>query len=148
MTVETLNKTTSRKNVGAADNNRAEVRDIIRSAEDLGEGAYIITDRAGNKIYVNTVKGITGLVVNVMGNIDISWYENGATSSKANGYVYTPLYIIDTKGKMASCLYGTHSLVAMLAHTDAYDYLDEQGVTPICNHKDNCSWNNRSDKLS
>lgn len=152
MIMETINKSTSRKNKGAAENNRCEVREMVAEAQDLGNGAYVITDRADNKIYVDTVRGLTGLLVPVKdtaGNttMDIKWYEDGTTSSKSNGYVYTPLVVNDTKGKLTTCLYGTHSLVAMLAHTAEYDAIDAEGKTPICNHKNNKSWGNSSDNL-
>ena len=95
MTMGTLNKSTSRKNVGAAENNRNEVRDMVTNAQYLGDGAYVVTDRADNRIYVDTVRGLTGLLVPVRGadgtsKLDIKWYEDGTTSSKSNGYVYTP----------------------------------------------------------
>ena len=88
MTMETLNKSTSRKNKGAAENNRCEVRDMVANAQDLGNGAYVITDRADNKIYVDTVRGLTGLLVPVrdmVGNttLEVKWYEDGSTSSKS-----------------------------------------------------------------
>ena len=152
MVMETINKSTSRKNKGAAENNRCEVREMVAEAQDLGNGAYVITDRADNKIYVDTVRGLTGLLVpvrDIVGGttVDIKWYEDGSTSSKSNGYVYTPIVVIDTKGKLSTTLYGTHSLVAMLAHTEEYDVIDAEGKTPICNHKNNKSWDNSSDNL-
>lgn len=152
MTMETLNKSTSRKNKGAAENNRCEVREIVREAQDLGNGAYVITDRADNRIYVDTVRGLTGLLVPVrdtVGNtkVDIKWYEDGTTSSKSNGYVYTPIVVRDTKGKLSTTLYGTHSLVCMLADTAGYDALDSEGKTPICNHMRNKSWENNAKLL-
>ena len=79
--------------------------------------------------------------------MDIRWYENGSTSSKNNGYVYTPIMVKDTKGKLSTTLYGTHSLVCMLANTDEYDVIDCDDKTPICNHKNNKSWDNRACNL-
>ena len=148
----TLNKSTSRKNKGAAENNRCEVREMVADAQDLGNDAYVITDRADNKIYVDTVRGLTGLIVPVRSmtgetNMDIRWYENGSTSSKNNGYVYTPIMVKDTKGKLSTTLYGTHSLVCMLADTEGYDIIDCDDKTPICNHKNNKSWDNRACNL-
>ena len=150
--LDTLNKSTSRKNRGAADNNRCEVRDMVSEAQDLGSGIYVITDRNNNRIYVDTVKGLTGLIV-IVNNMDgttamhVRWYEDGTTSSKSNGYVYTPLVVVDTKGKLSTTLYGTHSLVCMLADPDGYDAIDSNNKTPICNHKNNKSWDNRAENL-
>jgi len=147
MTTATLNKSTSRKNVGAAENNRNEVREMVANAKRYADGICIIVDRADNKIYVDTQKGLTAqlvLVVDEAGNksIDYKWYEDGSTSSKSNGYVYTPIVVQDTKGKLSTTLYGTHSLVAMLAHTAEYDAIDAEDKTPICNHMRNKSWEN------
>lgn len=152
MTMETINKSTSRKNKGAAENNRCEVREMVTDAQDLGSGCYVVTDRADNRIYVDTVRGLTGLLVpvrDIVGNttIDVKWYEDGSTSSKSNGYVYTPIVVRDTKGKLSTTLYGTHSLVCMLADTDGYDAIDTNDKTPICNHKNNKSWDNRAENL-
>ena len=152
MIMEILNKSTSRKNKGAAENNRCEVREMVAQAQDLGDGAYVITDRADNKIYVDTVRGLTGLLVPVKytadnTTMDIKWYKDGSTSSKSNGYVYTPLVVNNTKGKLSTTLYGTHSLVCMLADTDGYDALDSEDKTPICNHRNNCPWDNREENL-
>ena len=152
MKAENLNKQTSRKNNGAAENNRCEVREMVADAQDLGNGAYVITDRADNRIYVDIVRGLTGLIVPVRSmtgktNMDIRWYENGSTSSKNNGYVYTPIMVKDTEGKISTTLYGTHSLVCMLADTDGYDVIDCDDKTPICNHKNNKSWDNRACNL-
>lgn len=152
MIMENINKSTSRKNKGAAENNRCEVRDMVGKAINLGNGAYILTDRAGNKIYVDTVRGLTGQLVpvrNIAGetSINIRWYEDGSTSSKSNGYVYTPIVVNGTNGEKTTALYATHSLVCMLADTAGYDAIEAQGKTPICNHKDNKSWNNAASNL-
>lgn len=152
MKAENLNKQTSRKNKGAAENNRTEVRELVELASRYADGICVITDRGGNKIYVDTVRGLTGLLVPVRdtaGNtkVDIKWYEDGTTSSKNNGYVYTPIVIKDIKGKISTILYGTHSLVCMLADTAGYDAIDSDDKTPICNHKNNKSWDNRACNL-
>lgn len=152
MTMETINKSTSRKNKGAAENNRCEVREMVTEAQNLGNGNYIITDRIGNEIYVDTVRGIAGLYVTVSDKAggtkpDIKWYEDGSTSSKSNGYVYTPIVVRNPRGRLSTTLYGTHSLVCMLADTDGYDAVDISGKTPICNHKNNCPWDNRACNL-
>lgn len=152
MKAENLNKQTSRKNKGAAENNRTEVRELVGLASRYADGICVITDRGGNKIYVDTVRGLTGLLVPVRdtaGNtkVDIKWYEDGTTSSKNNGYVYTPIVIKDIKGKLSTTLYGTHSLICMLADTAGYDAIDSDDKTPICNHKNNKSWDNRACNL-
>lgn len=143
-------KKIGRKAIGAAENNRNEVRRMVEQAQDLGDGVYILTDRGGNRIYVDTVRGLTGLVVPVKDingkiNISIKWY--GTESSKNNGYVYTPIMAMDVNGKLSTIIYGTHSLIAMLADTAGYDALDSEGKTPICNHKNNKSWDNRAENL-
>ena len=153
MTMETLNKSTSRKNKGAAENNRCEVREIIEGAKRYADGICVFKDRADNVIYADTQKGITAQIVKVINpetgleEFKYKWYEDGSTSSKSNGYVYTPIVVRDTKGKLSTTLYGTHSLVCMLADPDGYDAIDMDGKNPICNHKNNKSWDNRAENL-
>lgn len=142
----------NRKAVGAAENNRNEVRDIIKDAIEVSEGNYLIIDRAGNKLMVNTITGVSGKVVeeyNVNGFIFNSCidYESGKNSKKSNGYVYTPIVVYNTEGKLATTLYGTHSLVAMLSHTDKYDMMVAEDKSPVTNHKNNIPWDNRESNL-
>ena len=134
---------TSRKNTGAAENNREQIREIVETKQDLGSGKFILTDKAGNKILVDTVRGLTGLLI----NDNIRWYEDGTTSSKSNGYVYTDIAIIDTDGNLKTIAYGTHALIAMVAFTDSYDMIADNDKTPICNHRNNCHWDNRAENL-
>lgn len=153
MEAENLNKQTSRKNEGAQENNRNEVRELVGSASRYADGIAVITDRGGNRIYVDTVNGISGLLVSVYNfstgkyDTDVKWYADGSSSVKKNGYVYTPVVISGLNGKLQTIQYGTHNLVCMLAHTAEYDALVAQDKTPIPNHENNCSWNNREDNL-
>lgn len=133
---------TSRKNKGAALHNREQVRDIIDSKQVLGSGKFVLTDKSGNRVLVDTVKGLTGLLI----NDTVRWYEDGTTSSKNNGYVYTDIDIIDVDGNLNTIAYGTHAIVAMLAYTDIYDMIAEDN-TPVVNHKNNCHWDNRAENL-
>lgn len=134
---------TSRKNTGAAENNREQIRDIINSKQELGSGKFILSDKAGNKILIDTVKGLTGLLV----NDTVRWYEDGTTSSKNNGYVYTDIAIIDTDGNLKTIAYGTHAIIAMTAFTADYDNIADNDKTPVANHKNNCHWDNRAENL-
>ena len=153
MTVENIKKVTSRKAEGAAQNNRNEVRALIEDAKRFAGGICVFKDVANNVIYIDTVQGISAQVIKVVNPVtgedavDYKWYEDGSNSKKANGYVYTPVVINGLKGKQEVFMCGTHTLVAMLAHTKEYDKLDEQGLTPLANHESNCSWNNRADNL-
>ena len=145
-------KTASRKNAGAAENNRNEVRLICGTAVKYAEGIFVIKDRAGNLIYVDTYKGVSAgvkIIVDAAGNklINCNWYEDGTTSIKANGYVYTPIVVNSIQGKEVTALYGTHSLVAMLSNMKEYDRIDNEGKTPIANHKNNKPWDNRASNL-
>jgi len=141
----------SRVTKGAAENNRNELRDVIETAYSYdveGPGIYIIKDKAENIIYVDTNLGKTAsLNYSPTGLKSLRWYEDGTTSKKTNGYVYTPIMIRGINNEIKLFMCGTHTLVGMLAHRDEYDLIDASGKTPIINHEDNCSWNNAADNL-
>lgn len=151
MITNNINKVTSRKSEGAAENNRFEVRKLCSKALRYADGICVVTDRAGHKIFVDTKKGLTGIIrefnFNNKMQTTIHWYEDGSTSCKDNGYVYTPIVINGLKGYQQTLRYATHSLVAMLAHTSDYDALSDKDITPIANHKNNKSWDNRAENL-
>lgn len=152
MTMENINISTSRKNEGATVHNMTAVRRLVEQAKYLGKSSYIITDDGGNLIYVDIDAGVTGSIIEVVGmdgttKHDVRWYEDGATSSKRNGYVYTPLTIRNRCGELTTIFYGTHSIVCMLAKKADFDFMINCGINPVCNHRNNKSWDNRKDNL-
>ena len=141
-------KKESRKAVGAAENNRNEVRELVDDVIQVNDSEYILVDKASNEIYVNIDTGVTGRVTGIMNSLNgviVSYdsFETGATSRKANGYVYTPLVIQNTKGELSTTNYGTHSFVAMIAYTELYDEMVADGKRPVVNHINNRPWDNR-----
>ena len=140
----------SRKSKDAQKVNRDAVRRIIENAVELKEGIYLFIDRAGNAVVADTNDGkayraeynVSDKSVKI-----ISAFTDGENSKKNNGYLYVQIAIIDNLGQLKTIQYGTHSIMAMLTHKKEYDDLDKEGLTPICNHKDNIKWNNKADNL-
>lgn len=127
---------------GSQVRNNDEVRDIVNSKVEVEPNLYEITDRANNKIRVNTE---TGLVYREK-NGEFVLCNTVEESEKENGYLYVKLFINDKNGKTKDINYGQHSIVAMIAYTDKYDMIAEDN-TPIANHKNNCPWDNRAVNL-
>lgn len=135
----------SRKREDADIENLYEVRRICESAKKWKDGVYVVKDEAGRVIAINIVDGTTSLVNIKSGKIVESQYQSGE-SKKGNGYLYTRV-AINRNGKVETIAYGTHSLVAMIAHMKEFDMMAEELTTPIANHKNNTKWDNRAENL-
>lgn len=150
---ENINKSTSRKNEGAAENNRKEIQDICsRAGNYKTRNEFVIIDRAENGIYVDTKAGLTAairIVTDLDGNRKVvyDWYKNGDCSCKSNGYVYTKIVMQDTYDRCIPMMIGTHTIVCMLAYKKEYLELSSNGAALIANHMNNCSWDNRAENL-
>lgn len=130
--------------------NAGAVRELINSAIRLNGGAYIIEDAEPNLIYVNVIEGKVGQVTGVTdgGAILVDYGIEGEDSEKKNGYLYQKIVVSDGEGSRA-IKYGKHSLIAMLAYTNDFDYIYyEAGKIPIPNHENNMPWDNRAVNLS
>ena len=136
----------SRKTADADITNLYEIRRLCESARKWKDGVYVIKDEAGRVIAVDIKNGITALIENKDGKLVESKYQSGESSSKKNGYVYTRIAIKrDESTEIIN--YGTHSLVAMIAHKEEFDKMAEELTTPIANHKNNRKWDNRAENL-
>lgn len=132
---------------GRQSRNNEAVWGLVSNKVDLGEGFYGLVDNYGvglmaRQVLVDTVDGRTYIG---LGN-ETTECNTGDKSRKSNGYVYTPIYILENE-VVKKIDYGTHSLVGMVAHGDQYEAMIREGLTPVANHKDNCHWNNKADNL-
>lgn len=133
------------------ENNRDEVRMLIGSARQIANGIYNFTDRTGEILYVETVKGKIGIDMsfvdtNGIQRDSIAWCDNSA-SKKKNGYIYATIRIADLTGNIVYKPFAAHSIICMISDTAEYDRLDNNFETPTCNHKNNIPWDNRAENL-
>ena len=122
--------------------NNEEIRELVRNKQELADGQYVIKDALNNMIIVDTEEGL----IYKYENDEIIECNTVETSKKQNGYLYVEI-AINVDNKITVINYAQHSLIAMIAHTDDYDSLVEDGKTPIVNHKNNCPWDNYSKNL-
>lgn len=137
---------TSRKMEDANIINLHGVRQLIEDAKLWRDGIYVFKDAAGRVIAVDIIKGRTALLTFKGGEINEQWYEDGSSSSKKNGYLYTTI-AVDRGFGPELIPYGTHTIVALIVYKEEFDILAEQFETPIANHKDNRKWNNCASNL-
>jgi hypothetical protein len=134
------NKTMVKK--GSQQRNNEAIREMIANKQEIADNQYVVTDALNRMIIIDTEDGL----VYRFENDEIIECNTVETSKKQNGYLYVEI-VINVDGELININYAQHSLIAMCAHTDDYDSLVEDGKTPICNHKDNCPWNNKSTNL-
>lgn len=122
--------------------NNEAIREMVGNKQEIAPGQYLVTDALNNMIIVDTEEGL----IYKYENDEIIECNTVETSKKQNGYLYVDI-AINVDNKITVINYAQHSLIAMIAHTDDYDNLVAQEITPIVNHMDNCPWNNTSANL-